>query len=67
MGDKRKTCVPKVRICAACLKASCWQGVFHCEGYKMATAILLCVPCLQRINRENPSYWCGEHEEVERD
>jgi len=67
MGDKRKTCETKITVCGACLRASCWQGVFYCDDYKKAGVVKLCVSALQALNYENPSYWCGEHEEVPRD
>lgn len=47
----------KVVVCDACLRASCWQGIFYCDDYKTAGTIEKTVEELRQLAREHPSYW----------
>lgn len=49
-----------VMVCAACLRASCWQGEFYCEDYKTADITEKPVSELRELRLESPSYWEGE-------
>lgn len=46
-----------VTVCDACLKASCWRGLFLCDDYVHAGTIDLSVSTLREIGREDPGYW----------
>lgn len=51
-GDDRT-----VIVCANCKRASCWKGVFYCDGYKTANTIKLTIEELKKLNLENSDYW----------
>lgn len=46
-----------ITVCAACLRASCWQGKFYCEDYKTADTVEMSPQALQLLGRECSSYW----------
>lgn len=46
-----------VTVCASCLRASCWQGIFYCDEYKTADIVEKPVSELKKLAREHPSYW----------
>lgn len=47
----------KVTVCAECLQASCWQGVFMCQKSKNANIVEKTVAELRALGREHPDYW----------
>lgn len=46
-----------VTVCSACLRASCWQGIFYCDDYQIAGTVDKTVSELAELDREHPSYW----------
>lgn len=46
-----------VTVCAACLQASCWLGIFMCEQARGAGTVEKTVAELRDLKREHPSYW----------
>jgi hypothetical protein len=44
-------------VCAACLRASCWQGVFYCDDYQHVGIVRYSMRELVALNLEDPSYW----------
>jgi hypothetical protein len=46
-----------ITVCAECLRASCWQGIFYCEDFKWANITRKTVEELNRLNLEHPDYW----------
>ena len=46
-----------VTVCASCLQASCWQGVFYCEEYKHADITQKSIAELKILALEDPGYW----------
>jgi len=46
-----------VTVCDNCLQASCWQGEFCCDDYKLAGTTEKTVKELRDLGLENPSYW----------
>lgn len=51
---------PKITVCANCLRASCWQGIFYCDEYKTASTIEKTLEELESLKLEHPSYWKTE-------
>lgn len=47
----------KVTVCAVCLTAACWQGVFMCDDSRNAGTVDLLVYQLRELDREHPSNW----------
>lgn len=47
----------KITVCANCLQASCWQGVFLCDRARGAGTTELTVLKLHQLAYENPEYW----------
>jgi hypothetical protein len=47
----------RVTVCSVCVTASCWNGLFYCDGYKEAGTVDLTVAQLRALNREHPDYW----------
>ena len=47
----------RVTVCAACLKASCWQGLFYCDEYRTADIVEKTVAELMALGLEHPTYW----------
>lgn len=52
MSDERK-----VTVCGACGRASCWQGEFYCEEYKVAGTRQVSIGALREAKLESPDYW----------
>lgn len=52
-----------VTVCARCLRASCWQGKYYCDGYMTAKTKRLPLRDLHRLALEHPSYWTKACEE----
>lgn len=46
-----------ITVCAACLRASCWQGAFYCADYKTADTVEMTRAELERRALEHSSYW----------
>lgn len=46
-----------ITVCASCLRASCWWGIFYCDDYLHADVTEKTREELQQLNREHPSYW----------
>ena len=51
-----------ITVCSACLQASCWQGVFYCDDYKIAGTIKYAESELRALNLEHPDYWKTDEE-----
>ena len=51
-----------ITVCAACLRACCWQGEFYCDGYRDADITKKTVAELRLLNLENPDYWKTDEE-----
>lgn len=47
----------KVTVCAACLKVSCLQSLFHCEKYARANVVEVEIERLYALGLEHPSYF----------
>lgn len=47
----------KVTVCAECLQASCWQGIFMCDRAQTASTVEKTVRELRALGREHPDYW----------
>lgn len=47
----------KITVCAACLRASCWQGYFYCEDCKYAGVVEKTKNELKKLNLESSDYW----------
>ena len=45
----------EVTVCAACLTASCWRGMFMCDEAFYADVRTMTVAELDRLGREHPS------------
>lgn len=48
---------PTVTVCDRCLRASCWQGEFYCDDYRIAGLIEKTRAELMALNLENSHYW----------
>lgn len=46
-----------VKVCASCLRASCWQDLFVCDDYRTAGTVDKTVWELRKLDREHPNYW----------
>jgi hypothetical protein len=46
-----------VTVCSACLRASCWQGYFHCDDYRQANTLQKSSFELKKLKLENPEFW----------
>ena len=46
-----------VSVCAACFRASCWQGQFYCDNSRSADVVKLPVKELRRKGLESEHYW----------
>lgn len=58
MGTNETT----VTVCAACLHATCWQGMYYCEDYVDAGTVEKTVAELKALAEqgeihEHPSWW----------
>jgi hypothetical protein len=55
-----------VTVCDRCLCASCWQGIFYCDDYKVAGTTQKTKTELRKLKREHPSYWKTDRELIDR-
>ena len=46
-----------ITVCASCLQASCWQGVFMCQESQNADTAEKTVEELQVLKLEHPDWW----------
>jgi hypothetical protein len=46
-----------VTVCAACLQASCWLGIFMCADAIGARTVTKTVAELRDLKREHHTYW----------
>ncbi len=46
-----------VTVCASCLCASCWQGMFMCSEAATADVVDKTVAELRELNLESSDYW----------
>jgi hypothetical protein len=46
-----------VTVCAECLCASCWHGIFMCDRAVNADVVEKPVSELRRLGREHPDYF----------
>ena len=51
-----------ITVCAECLCASCWQGMFLCQRSQNADITHKTVRELRQLNLEPPSYWRTDEE-----
>ena len=49
-----------ITVCASCLQASCWQGVFMCQESLTAGTVEKTVDELQALKLEHPDWWVIE-------
>jgi hypothetical protein len=54
-----------ITVCAACLQASCWQGIFMCQQSQNANIVQKTRRELRLLNLEHPSYWKTDRELAE--
>ena len=47
----------RITVCAACLRASCWQGYFYCDEYQQANTLQKTRQELEKLGYENSDYW----------
>jgi len=47
----------RITVCSACLRSSCWQGIFFCEKYLEAGTVDKTVEELRRLNLEHEDWW----------
>lgn len=55
MGAARKDYL--VTICDACLRASCWHGIFFCDAAAAAGTRDIPAKELRKLYAEHPSYY----------
>lgn len=53
-----------VTVCANCLCASCWHGIFMCDEAKHAGTVEKTVEELRKLDREHESYYLPYAQEV---
>jgi hypothetical protein len=53
-----------ITVCDACLRASCWHGLFLCEDYQTAGTTQKTVRELRKLDLEHADYY--SRKEVER-
>lgn len=46
-----------VTVCDACLKASCWRGIFMCDDSRGAGTTRKSVAELRALGREHPDWY----------
>jgi hypothetical protein len=51
-----------ITVCAACLQASCWQGIFMCQESQGANVIQRTRRELRALKLEHPCYWKTDKE-----
>jgi hypothetical protein len=44
-------------VCAACLRVSCWHGLFYCDNYKTAGTKEITVGEARKLCLESPTHW----------
>ncbi len=47
----------KITVCSSCLRASCFQGEFYCEDYRVAGTVEKNIYQLEELNLEDKHYW----------
>jgi hypothetical protein len=50
----------EVTVCAACLTATCWHGVFMCQKAKQASTMDVRASELRALGREHPDNFSRE-------
>jgi hypothetical protein len=50
----------KVVVCAECLQATCWYGLFMCEKSRWCDMKTMTVAELRKLGLEHESYWSDE-------
>ena len=48
-----------IEVCDNCFHASCWQGIFMCDGSQMAGTVKKTVKWLKENTDEHESYFAG--------
>ena len=51
-----------ITVCAACQRATCWQGEFYCDAYKTANIKQMRRGDLAKLALEHPCYWLTDEE-----
>ena len=51
-GDSRL-----IWVCDACLRASCWNGEFYCDDFKVAGLRQMSMRQLRKLKLEHPDNW----------
>lgn len=51
-----------ITVCAACLTAACWKGIFMCENSQSARTTKRSPAELAALGLEHPCYWDGTYE-----
>ncbi len=46
-----------VTVCAECLRASCWHGIFMCDKAMGADIVQKTIKSLRKLGLENECYW----------
>jgi hypothetical protein len=54
-----------ITVCAACLQAACWQGIFMCRESLRANIVQKTRRELKALNLEHPDYWKTDKELAE--
>ena len=54
-----------ITVCAVCLQASCWQGIFMCQQSQNANIVQKTRRELKALRREHPDYWKTDKELAE--
>jgi hypothetical protein len=62
MKEKDLTDDVTVTVCDQCLRVTCWQGLFMCDGARDAGLVQKTVKELKALGREHPSYWARYHD-----
>jgi hypothetical protein len=52
----------KITVCAECLRACCWKGIFMCDASRDADITTRTVAELKELDREHSNYWDGTYE-----
>jgi hypothetical protein len=60
----RTTKLQRVTVCAACERASCWQGVWPCADARGAGRTVLAYADLDELGLEHPDFWTKEWAEM---
>lgn len=62
MTEEMKTEQDLITVCAECLQASCWQGVFMCDKSRFANIVQKTRAELREQKREHSDYWKTDEE-----